>query len=148
MENYIISNQTIAILKKKNKTIIFDVDKIRVINKNIQKILNENCNFYGSDLLGRKKSAEKILSVHYKIPIYLNENLIFLQFNAIRNIDCLFINSNKIIDYYIHNDNLIIKCVENYVFINNISLSSFEKMFINSLKLNNVLNYRKKINFV
>jgi len=58
VENYIINNKTIAILKNNNKTIIYDVDNIRVINKNIKRILDENCSFYGSSLSGRKKSAK------------------------------------------------------------------------------------------
>jgi len=148
VENYIINNNTVAILKKKNKTIIYDVENIRVINKNINKILNYNCNFYGSSLIGRKECAKKLLNIHYKIPIIINNDIIFIQLNGIKDEECLFIAFNKIINYDFINNNLKIVCVNNYIFNNKISTNSFEKMIINSLKLNNILNWRKNVNFV
>lgn len=148
MENYIINNKTIAILKKNNQTIIFDVEKVRIINKNIKKILDYNCNFYGSSLVGRKKSAEKLLNIHYKIPLIIDNNIILLQLNGIKEKECLFIVLNKIIDYKYMNKNLKILCVNNQIFNNKISKNSFEKMLVNSIKLNNILKWRKNTNFV
>lgn len=148
MENYIINNNTVAILKKDNQTIIFDVEKTRVINKNVKKVLEQNCNLYGSTLLGRKKFAEKILSIHYKIPIVIAQNIILVQLNGIKEENCLFIVLNKIIDYKYINNNLKILCINNQIFNNKISKSSFEKMIINSIKLENVLKWRKNLNFV
>lgn len=148
MENYIINNNTIAVLKKKNYTIIFDVEKNRVINKNINKILENNCNFYGSSLIGRKNSAKKILNISYKIPLFITNNIILLQLNSLKSEESLFIVLNKVIDYNVEDNLLKIKCVENHVFINKISKTSFEKMLINSIILNNVLKWRKNLNFV
>lgn len=148
MENYIINNNTVALLKKKNKTIIYDVNKIRVINKNIKNILDYNCNYYGSSFLGRKKCAEKILKIHYKIPLVINKNIILLQLNGLKSEECYFIVYNKIINYKYIDNNLKIICINNREFYNKISINSFEKMLINSLKLNNTLNWRKTTNFV
>jgi len=148
VENYIINNKTIAILKKNNKTIIFDVENTRVINKNIKKILDYNCNFYGSSLLGRKKCAESILNIHYKIPLIIDKNIILLQLNGIKDEECLFIVLNKIIDYKYTNKNLNILCINNRLFKTKISKYSFEKMLINAFKLNNILKWRKNVNFV
>ena len=148
MENYIINNKTIAILKNNNKTIIYDVDNIRVINKNIKRILDENCSFYGSSLSGRKKSAKNILNIHYKVPIIVKEDVILLQVNNIRNKECLFLVLNKIVDYKLENQKLKIICINKQVFLINISKNSFEKMLINSIKLNNILKWQKSENFV
>lgn len=148
MENYIITNNTVAVLKKKNKTIIYDVDNVRVINKNIKRILEYNCNFYGSSLNGRKKCAEKLLNIHYKIPIIIDNNIILLQLSGIKNDECLFLILNKIIDYKYLNNNLSIFCVNNHLFNCVISKNSFEKILINSIKLNNILKWRKNANFV
>ena len=148
MENYIINNKTIAILKKNNKTIIFDVEKKRIINKNIKKVLNYNCNFYGSSLNGRKKCAENLLNIHYKIPIIIDKNIILIQLNSLRSEECLFIVMNKIIDYKYINKKLEILCINSQIFNTNISKESFEKMIINSIKLENNLKWRKNINFV
>jgi len=148
VENYIINNKTIAILKKANQTIIFDVEKTRVINKNVKKILDYNCNFYGSSFIGRKKSAAKILNIHYKIPIVIEKNIILLQLNGIKDNECLFIVLNKIIDYKYINNNLKILCINRQIFNSKISKYSFEKMLINSIKLSNILKWRKNANFV
>ena len=43
MKNYLLTSSTIAVLKSDKKTIIIDVDKIRVINKNIKKVIEDNC---------------------------------------------------------------------------------------------------------
>ena len=148
MENYIINNKTIAILKNNNKTIIYDVDNIRVINKNIKRVLDENCSFYGSSLSGRKKSAKNILNIHYKVPIIVKEDVILLQVSNIRNKECLFLVLNKIVDYKLENQKLKIICINKQVFLINISKNSFEKMLINSIKLNNILKWQKSENFV
>lgn len=148
MENYIINNKTIAILKNNNKTIIYDVDNIRVINKNIKRILDENCSFYGSSLSGRKKSAKNILNIHYKVPVVVKEDVILLQVNNIRKKECLFLVLNKIVDYKLENQKLKIICINKQVFLINISKNSFEKMLINSIKLNNILKWQKSENFV
>ena len=143
MENYLINNKTVALLKVKNKTIIYDVETKRVINKNIKKILEYNCLFYGSDLVGRKKSAAKIINIRYKIPLIINDNIILLQLNSIRCDECLFLVLNKLIDYKVNSNLLEIKCINNTIFNNKISKNSFEKMIINGIKLNNYLNGKK-----
>lgn len=148
MENYIINNKTVAIIKKKKQTSIYDVENTRVINKNIIKVLENNCNMYGSSLLGRKKAAKKILNIGYKVPIVVNNNIILLQTNNLRDNECMFIVLNKIIDYEVINKNLIITCINNNKFKIKISKNSFEKLLINSIRLNNVLKWQKKINFV
>ena len=148
MENYIINNKTIAILKKNNMTILYDVDNIRVINKNIKKVLDENCSFYGSSMLGRQKSAKNLLNIHYKVPIIIKEDIILMQINNIRDKECYFLVLNKIVDYKYENQKLKISCINNRVFFLNLSRNSFEKMLINSIKLNNILKWQKNANFV
>ena len=150
MKNYIINDQTIAILKNNKETIIYDVENTKVINKNIKTILETNCLLHGSNLEGRLKSIKKILKIKYKVPILISsaENIILLQMNCIRNQECLFIVANKIIDYEETSKNLIIKCINNYQFEVNISKYSFEKMLINTIKLNNYLKWSKNVNNV
>ena len=150
MENYIITNKTIAILKKNNKTIIYNVDKVMVFNKNINKILEYNCNYYGSSLDGRKKCAKNVLNIKYKLPIIIDieNNITLIQLNSSRLKNCLYLITNKIINYEMNNNLLKIICVNNNVFYVKISLNSFEKMLIKSFKLYNILIWRKNANFL
>lgn len=150
MENYIINNKTVALLKKFNKTIIYDVDKVIVINKNIKKIIDNSCFYYGSSLKGRINCGKSILNIKYKVPIMIDEssNLVLIQLNSPRKEICLYLITNKIINYNKIYDKLNINCVNNINFIYNLSQNNFEKLLINSFRLNNVLNYRKSLKFL
>ncbi len=148
MDNWLITSRTIAILKNNKNTIIIDVDNIKVINKNINMILNSNCLFYGSSLDGRKKSAKRLLRISYKVPIIINKNIILLQINNPRSSQCLYIVLNKIINYSIYKEYLIINCVNNIVFRNRISKYKFERLILNGFILNNHLIIKKEDNFV
>lgn len=145
MENYIINNKTVAILKKGKKTIIYDVENVRVINKSIIKILEQNCNFYGSSFRGRQQCCQKTLKIHYKVPIIMTNNIILLQLNSLKSEECLFIILNKVMDYKFIDKKLLIKCVNNYQFINKISSHSFEKMIILGTRLENIIKWQKMI---
>lgn len=150
VENYLITNKTIALLKRGKKTLIYDVDKVVVINKTINKIIDLSCNYYGSSLEGRKKSAKNILNQKYKIPIVIDEvnNLILIPLNNPRLEDCLYVVVNKIVDYYELEDNLVIMCVNNQEFKTKMSKKTLEKLIISAFKLNNILNHRKNANFL
>ena len=150
MENYLITKDTIAILKKDKQTIIYDVENYRVINKNIKTVLNLNCNFYGSTLIGRKKSAENILDIKYKVPIVLDEasDITLLQLSSLRKEETILLVLNKIVSYQEVLNKLVIKCINNQVFEVNISKNCFEKLLLNSFKLNNVLKWRKSVNLL
>lgn len=142
MKDYIINNKTIALLKKNNKTIIFNVENEVVINKNIKSIIENNCLLYGSNMKGRLVYAKNILKKTYKLPIFINKNIILLPLNSLRNEESLIIILNKIIDYKYKNNILYIKCLNNKIFSCNLSKNSFENLIINGVKLNNNLNIK------
>lgn len=150
MEKYIINNNTIALLKINHKTIIINVDNLMVFNKCIISILEENCIYYGSTLKGRISSAKKILNEDYKIPILIDDinNLLLIQINSPRNKICLFLVSNKIVNYVEKDNFLEIKCLNNVTFKVKITKNSFEKMLLKSFKINNVLFWRKNAKFL
>ena len=141
--DYILTNDTIALLKSNNKTIIYSVDNYKVINKNIKRIINDNCLINGSSINGRLDAAKRILNKSYKLPLKINDNIILLQLNSLRSNDCLFLILNKIISYEYTNSYLKIICVNNNVFYNKISKNSFEKIIANAVRLNNYLNWKK-----
>ena len=143
MNNYLINENTVAILKNNDKIQVINVDNSIVININLKRLINNNCLIYGSNLEGRKKFAEKILEKKYKLPIIisLEKKIILLQINAFRDEECLFIVGNKVLNYYIKDNYLYIECINNIKFKTNISKYSFEKILINYLKLLNYINY-------
>ena len=113
MKNYLIDNDTIALLKKRDKTIIYTLDDQKIFNTNYKFILEYNCNYYGSSLDGRKKCAKSILNVKYRVPIIVDElhNIILLQLNSSRDKECLFLVANKILDMEEENKGVIKKII-------------------------------------
>ena len=150
MKKYIINNKTIALIKKNKKTIIISVDKIEVFNKSINKILEYNCNYYGSSLKGRKNSAKNILNIKYKVPIIIDEknNIVIIQLNSPRKEVSMYLVTNKIINYEKLSNILKIYCCNNVIFKIKLSEKIFEKLIIKSIQLNNVLNWRKNLNLL
>lgn len=148
MHSFYFDDNLIAVIKNNKKTIIIDVNNIRVINKNIRYILNHNSLFYGSTIEGRKKYIKNNLKKSYKLPYIINKNIILLSIGNIRNNNYLLINLNKIIDYKCINKNVLVRCVNNYIFNTNISKISFENNFINSFKIYNQIKWQKSNNFV
>ena len=147
MSEFIINEETVALRKDENKTIIYNVDNCLVINKNLKNILNTNCLYYGSDLNGRRRSAQRLLNMKYKVPIIISDinNYILISIGSLRDNNCLLIMLNKIIE----KDNYLkIICAFNQEFVVNISKYSFEKLLINAIKLNNLLKWRKNVNNV
>lgn len=143
MDNYIINDKTICLIKNYNKTIIIDVDNIRVINKNINKIIELNCLLYGANFNNKKDNKKLLIDVKYKIPIYLSKNICLIKLNSLRNKSSVIILLDKIINYKSINNKLIIKCVNNYNFIVKLTKNKIEKLIINALKINNYLNSEK-----
>lgn len=150
MENYLISNKTIAVIKNKRKTIIINVDKVVVINKSVKNILEYNCNYYGSSFDGRIKCAKDILNIKYKIPIVIDDknNIVLISLNSPRNSSNVYLVTNKILNYEIINNNLRVFCLNNVNFKIKLSKNVFEKLLLNSIKIINTLNWRKNVNLL
>lgn len=150
MENYLISNKTIAVIKNKRKTIIINVDKVVVINKSVKNILEYNCNYYGSSFDGRIKCAKDILNIKYKIPIVIDDknNIVLISLNSPRDSSNVYLVTNKILNYEIINNNLRVFCLNNVNFKVKLSKNVFEKLLLNSIKIINTLNWRKNVNLL
>lgn len=67
----------------------------------------------------------------------MNNNIILLQLNKMRNNTTIFIVLNNIINYKYKNNNLYIELNNKNNLLIKISLNSFEKVLINGIKLNN-----------
>lgn len=150
MEKYLVTNKTIALLKMRKKTIIINVENIEVINKSIKYILEYNCNYYGSSLEGRIKSAKDILNVKYKVPIIIDENnnIFLITISSIRNDINLYLVTNKILNYEIINEKLVIYSLNNIKITVNLSKNNLENSLLKVFQLNNILKWRKNRNLL
>lgn len=133
----LITKNTIAILKIGKKTKIIDVDNIRVINKGIKKLINDNCLLYGSNLKGRLDAIKKNTDIKYIVPIYVKKEIILIPIISFRKDDTMYLVLNKINHYYEKNGVLTVKCKSDKLFFLSMSKRKFENRLLSGIIVQN-----------
>ena len=71
---YTINKKTLAIIPiSERSSKIYEEDNIIIVPKNSQKLIEENCAYYGSSYNGRKKGTVDLIGVTHKSPIVIEE---------------------------------------------------------------------------
>ena len=145
--NYTINKKTLAIVPiSERSTKIYEKDDIIIIPKNTQKLIEENCEYYGSSYSGRKKGTVDLIGVTHKTPIIIEETtgLIFFPTSSPRLKSCSWISLNNV-DNYKKQDNYTVITFENNL---KIKLPVSEKIINNQVlratRLESVMYRRKK----
>ncbi len=102
MIEYEINEETMAIIPiGYNKTLVKELEKEWVVDKNAYEIMEDSCEYYGSTYKGRLSAAKKMLNSCYKLPIIIeeSENIIFFPTKSSLLDDCCWINYNYIKKY-------------------------------------------------
>lgn len=146
MSEYIINKNTLIILEREGKSIVYEgMQTLKVNNKPLE-IIKNSCEYYGSSYEGRIKGTKKLIGVSYKAPIIINEsqNLVMFPTTSPKDNLCMWISLNNINNYYMlpNFDTLIIFNNKQEITIN-LSLGIFDKQYLRSTRLLNVLNSRK-----
>lgn len=148
-ESYKINEDTLAIIPiTRKKTKIYENENIYVINRNANKIIEDNCTYYGSSYLGRKRSTMEMIGVTHKAPILIEDsnNLIFFPTSSPRLHDCGWISLNNYESYQPYQDDSII------VFQNNLKIQVaastriIDNQVLRAARLESVIRKRKKRN--
>ena len=102
MENYEINSNTLALVSKNGKTKVYELDKVFMVEKSANEIVEDSCSFFGSSLSGRQKGTASLIGVTYKCPIIIEEskNIIFFPTCSPRIATCSWISLNNIETYY------------------------------------------------
>lgn len=99
MKDYIINSDTLAIIPcENNMSLVYEGDKIIIVNCKPNNIIKMNCLMNGSTLLGRQKGTENMTGDVYKVPIVVRESdsLIFFPTSSPRLKSVSWINLNNI----------------------------------------------------
>lgn len=99
LKDYEINIDTIAIVPVNNKVSkVYEDEREYIVSKNTNKIIEENCKFYGSSYKGRCDGTKFLTGIKSKFPIIIEEtrNIIFFPTSSIRNNDNIWISLNKI----------------------------------------------------
>lgn len=102
MSTYEVNEETLAIVPKNNKSIIYEYDNDNyVVNEESDKIMDDSCRYFGSTLKGRKDGAAALLNTSYKVPILIEDTLelVFFPTSSPRLKNCAWISLNNIKKY-------------------------------------------------
>ena len=101
MREYEINEATMFIKPNgKGKSFICEEDQDYQINKSTNKIIKENCSFYGSSYIGRCEGTKSLTGIKSKFPIIIEESrkIIFFPTSSTRTKESTWLALNQIKD--------------------------------------------------
>lgn len=145
MDSYEINKDTVALIPKEKKTIVYEVDKSFIVNKSPLKIVEESCEYFGSSLDGRQKGTSKLIGFTHKVPIIIEESfdIIFFPTLSPNNDECSWLSYKHIYKPDKLNDKTVIELKNGKKIIVDVSTAIIDNQLYRSSRLNETLQYRK-----
>ena len=146
MIDYIIDKNTFAVIPDYHGCKIINARGSFTYPIDVKKLIIVNCKYYGSSLNYKLDISKKLLGNNYKLPIILNgeSSLILFPTESYRNNNCIWVNLDTIVNYFITKDNLVKIVFNNGSFIEiNISYSSFHNQVLRASRLESI--HRQKV---
>lgn len=143
---YKINPRTLAIIPiNRRRSKIYENDNVFIIQQNSQKIIAENCEYFGSSYLGRKKGTTELIGVTHKAPILIEDtnNIIFFPTCSPRHNDCMWLSLNNIDSFQAYDGDALIKFTNNYVLQVNASAKVINNQVLRSTRLESVIQKRR-----
>ena len=147
MKEYLINDNTLALIPLgKNKTIIYEDHDCYIIDERINKIMDKNCQYYGSSLAGRVKKTNDMTGQSYKAPIIVSEKkpTVFFPTCSSRQRECAWINAENIDRIKTLED----KCQIEFLNKENLEIDAsyriINNQYLKSLSLENTFKNRNK----
>ena len=145
--NYTINKKTLAIVPISDRsTKIYEKDNIIIVPKNTQKLIEENCEYYGSSYSGRKKGTVDLIGVTHKSPIVIEETngIIFFPTSSPRLKTCSWLALNNI-EYSREDDkNTIVAFDNDYKIKIPVSNKIINNQILRATRLESVMYRRKR----
>lgn len=148
LEEYEINIDTIAIVPiEQNVSKVYEKEEEYIVSQNSNKIIENNCKYYGSSYKGRCEGTKYLTGIKSKFPIIIEEsrNIIFFPTGSIRNDDnCwLALNHIKSYDKTAFGTNITFNNNKNIPF--DISLYSIDNQYYRATMLKSKLNDNKNL---
>ncbi len=144
---YTINKKTLAIVPISEKsTKIYEKDNIIIVPKNSQKLIEENCEYYGSSYIGRKKGTVDLIGVTHKSPIVIEETngIIFFPTCSPRLKTCSWISLNNVDKYTEDDKNTIISFQNDLKIKFPVSNKIINNQILRATRLESVMYRRKR----
>lgn len=147
MNSYRINKSTLAVIPiENNKTKIYEIDDVIIVDRNSKKIIEDNCEYYGSSYEGRRKGTTELIGVTHKSPIMIEEsnNLVFFPTCSPRLKECAWISLNNVDNYSKYDNNSIIRFCNNLTLELKVSNKIINNQILKATRLESVLRKRKE----
>lgn len=148
LEEYYITTDTLLIMPiNKNKTKIYDINGVYIIRKPAFEIVDNSCQYYGSNYYGRYIGAKKMLGMDYKLPIIVDEikEVVIFPTCSPKSENCYWICVNNIENYEKSKKISKIKFINKASYELSISLNTLENQIMRATLLLMKLKKRKNI---
>ena len=142
--NYVVNENTLAMISIGNKTKIIENNKEFVIYKSINRIISDACKNDGLTYLYNLKRSSMLTGYTYKTPIILKNELVFFPTTSPRIKSCKWINFNNINKWFFDEESNSTKIIFNNGYELDL-LESFNVINNQILKSNNLIYKFKKI---
>lgn len=145
MDSYEINKDTVALIPKDNKTIVYEVDNSFVVNKSPLKIVEESCEYFGSSLEGRQTGTSALVGFTHKVPVIIEESfdLIFFPTLSPKNNECSWLSYSHIFKPDKFKDKTIIELKNGKKIIVDVSVAIIDSQLYRCSRLKDVLQMRK-----
>lgn len=143
---YEINKSTCAILPiDENRAKVIEKNNIFIVEKPVQKIIEDSCRYFGSSYNGRYEGTKTLLGFNYKAPIIIEETneLIFFPTSSPRFSNCSWISLKAIKDYKRNNRYSVINFDNGQDLEISISYESLENQIFRATRLESILRSRK-----
>lgn len=145
MDSYEINKNTVALIPKENKTIVYEVDNSLVVNKSPLKIVEESCEYFGSSLEGRQTGTSALVGFTHKVPVIIEESfdLIFFPTLSPKNSECSWLAYSHIFKPDKFKDKTIIELKNGKKILVDVSTAIIDSQLYRCSRLKDVLQMRK-----
>lgn len=150
LDEYEINTDTIAIVPVDDYTSkVYEKEEEYIVNQNANKIIENNCKFYGSSYKGRCEGTKYLTGIKSKFPIIIEEgrNIIFFPTGSYRNSNNCWLSLNNIKNYSKTFYGCDITFINNKKISFDISLYSLDNQYYRTTMLKSKLNDKKNLIF-
>lgn len=145
MESYEINKETIALIPRENKTIVYEEDNSFIVDKTPLEILEDSCEYFGSSLQGRQIGTTSLVGFTHKVPVVVEEsfNLIFFPTLSPKNKSCSWLSYSHILKLDKFKNKTILQAKNGKRIIIDSSTAIIDNQMYRCSRLRNVLEDRK-----
>ena len=146
MESYEINRNTVALVPKDKKTIVYEDDDSFLVDKTPLEIVEDSCEYFGSSFQGRQTGTTKLVGYTHKVPIIIEEsfNLIFFPTLSPRNDLCSWLSYSHILRLDKFKNKTILELKNGKKIIIDVSTSIIDNQLYRCSRLKDMMRIRKQ----